>query len=124
MYYIEDDVFYMTRGDSAHIRFCPISAGDDDYVMQPGDLLEFTVRQEPTDASRVLISIISTTNRITLRPEDTASLDVGEYSADAQLITASGDVYTIWPRLRGSARSTRRNTRNFILMSEVTMRNE
>ena len=47
-------------------------------------------------------------------------MEVGEYSADIEIVTADGRHFTVWPTLNKSMRSRVANYRNFILMSEVS----
>lgn len=123
MLIIEDSTIYLTRGDSARLQFRLRTSEGEDYEMGADDLLTLTLRALPDSASPVLLMVSGAPGAdiIPLRPEDTQALDVGEYSADVQLNTAAGDVYTVWPILEGRARTRVRNYKNFVLMPEVTM---
>ncbi len=106
-FYLESDVIYLTKGDDAALEISRIAAQDGSlYDMQSEDVLTLTVRVLPSADSPVLIQIDSLpgSNRIVLRHEDTAELNVGRYSADVQLTTADGKRYTIWPSVSGSGR--------------------
>ena len=122
-FYIESDVIYLTKGDDAVLEISSIAAEDgSQYEMQAGDVLTLTVRALPSADSPALIQIDSLpgVNRIVLRHEDTAELDVGRYSADVQLTTAEGMRHTVWPTIAGSGRYVVKNLNNFVIMPEVT----
>lgn len=114
------EVIEMTRSDYAEFG-CVIK--DDDgqpYEMQDGDSITMTVRREPKMNSEILFSVTSETDTIIIQHDDTADLEVGEYSADVQLMLADGRRFTFWPDLPDSMKKKERNFKNFILMPEVT----
>lgn len=121
---LENGVLKHTRGDTGGIKVTSIELEDGTpYEMQDGDTLTFTVRQKPTTSSPVLISVSSTTDEITLAPEDTKDVPAGKYSADIQLNTRSGDIFTIWPEKaapNGKIQPTTQNFENFWIWPEVT----
>lgn len=122
-FYVESDVIYLTKGDDAVLEVSSIEAQDgSQYEMQAGEVLTFTVRALPSADSPVLLQIDSLpgSNRIVLRHEDTAELNVGRYSADVQLTTADSKRYTVWPTITGSGRYVIKNLNNFVIMPEVT----
>lgn len=122
-FYIESDVIYLTKGDDAVLEVSSITAEDGSaYELQAADVLTLTVRAVPSDQSPVLIQVDSLpgVNRIVLRHDDTAELNVGRYSADVQLTTADGKRYTVWPAITGSGRYVVKNLNNFVIMPEVT----
>lgn len=123
MFKIEDGVISITRGDDAVMEITAADESGTEYETQPGDVYTLTVRELPSRESAVLLEIPGApgSNRIPIRHEDTADLQVGRYSADVQLTTADGRRQTIWPELTGSARYKEKAFRNFILMPEVTM---
>lgn len=120
MFYIEDNVIYITKGDYGSIMLDLYDGEGVPYVMQEGDEVELTVRAQPTSTSEVVLSSTSTGPLIEIQPEDTASAATGEYSADIQLSLADGKIFTFWPRLEGDARIKNRNFKNFVIMPEVT----
>ena len=122
-FFIENNVIYLTKGDDAVLEVSSIAAEDgSQYEMQTGDVLTLTVRAMPSADSPALIQIDSLpgVNRIVLRHEDTAELNVGRYSADVQLTTAEVRRFTVWPNIAGSGRYVIKNFNNFIIMPEVT----
>ena len=122
-FFIENNVIYLTKGDDAVLEVSSIAAEDgSQYEMQTGDVLTLTVRAMPSADSPALIQIDSLpgVNRIVLRHEDTAELNVGRYSADVQLTTAEVRRFTVWPNIAGSGRYVIKNIKNFIIMPEVT----
>lgn len=122
-FYIESDVIYITKGDDAVLEVSSITAEDgSSYALRDADVLTLTVRSIPSADSPVMIQIdaLPGSNRIVLRHEDTAELNVGRYSADVQLTTAEGKRFTVWPNIAGSGRYVIKNFNNFIIMPEVT----
>lgn len=124
-FYLESDVIYLTKGDDAVLEVSSIEAQDgSQYELKSEDVLTLTVRALPSAESPVLIQIDSLPgiNRIVLRHEDTAELNVGRYSSDVQLTTADGKRYTIWPSVSGSGRYVVKSFNNFVIMPEVTIK--
>ena len=121
MLIIEDGVINITKGDDAALDV-EISAGENAYEMGENDVLTLTVREQPSGEYPVLLSVssIAGSNRILIRSEDTKDMETGRYSADVQLTDGSGNIYTVWPELEGSARYKVKNLKNFIVMPEVT----
>ena len=122
-FYIESGAIYLTKGDDAVLEVSSIAAQDgSQYEMQAGDVLTLTVRTLPSADSPALIQVDSLPgkNRIVLRHEDTAELNVGRYSADVQLTTADGLRNTIWPQISGAGRYVVKSYNNFVIMPEVT----
>lgn len=97
MLYIKDDgTIRLTRGDTARLTIPIInSASNDEYVMQSGDVLFFTVKKSAKDTNYLFQKESTGTNAIHIKPEDTNNLSFGKYKYDVQLTTAPGDVYTI-----------------------------
>ena len=115
------DVINLTRGDDAIIEV-PLTINDDEeYEMDSNDYLIFAVRELPSPDSPVLLSIASDhgVNKIVFSHDDTKDMDIGFYSAEIQLMTSDGMIYTVWPKLTGNARTSKSNRKNFVLMTEV-----
>lgn len=119
---------WMVRGDDERIEV-PLYVVENgervDFEMAAGDVLTLTVRELPDAAAPVLMQISGAPgqNVIPIRHEDTKDLAVGRYSADIQLMTADGLRKTVWPDFEaGSSKRWRmQNTKNFCIVSEVTM---
>lgn len=122
MFRIEDNVIYITRGDSAVFGVTAYIDGDSSspYELNEGDYFTLTVRKLASKRSDVLFSVNSTNGRIVLSNEDTSDADVGKYSADIQLNMANGDRYTIWPKFEMVKSAREYNYKNFCIMPEVT----
>lgn len=125
MIYISQDgngeVINLTRGDDAVIEV-PLTINDDvPYDMDSNDYLIFAVREVPSPESPVLLNIESEhgVNRIVFSHDDTTDMAIGFYSAEIQLMTSDGMIYTVWPKLTGNARTSKSNRKNFVLMTEV-----
>lgn len=125
----DDGVITMFRGDTVALEVdmtvynADGSVAEDNYAMSNGDKLILTVRSLPSRTSPVLFQITSSTSQILIRPEDTANVDPGEYSADIEFRKADGTVNTIFPLLQNlpsRALKTVVNWKNFIIVGEVT----
>ena len=96
---IKGKTIYLTRGDTAMftITIYYPNSSNQEYVVQDGDVVSFTVRSEAkkNDASDFLLQKRMVDGAITIEPEDTAGLDYGEYLYDVEITTASGVVNTI-----------------------------
>lgn len=119
---------WLVRGDDERIDVPLYVAKNDElipYEMQPGDTVTLTVRKEPDADSPILLQITGAPGQtvIPIRHADTKNLPLGRYSADIQVLTADGLRKTVWPDFEAgsSNRWKVRNTRNFYLVSEVTM---
>lgn len=122
MFLIEDGVIYLTRGDYAEIEIAITDGDGTPYTMAEGDTLTFSVRETPSDDSSLQFAVTSLTNRIIINHADTAGMEPGNYSADAQLTDAAGRRRTVWAHVPDQANKRGRtsNWKNFILMPEVT----
>ena len=123
MFKIVDDIIYITRGDNAVLEITSYTDEDEqtEYELQEGDTYTFTVRQVASQKFPIVFQVTSGTKRIIISQEDTKDAQVGKYSADIQLNTASGDTKTIWPKFDVVQPSKEFNFKNFCIMPEVTM---
>ena len=119
-----DEVINLTRGDDAAVVFPMVNMDDEPYVMGETEYLIFGLRYVPSKDSELLVNIesIPGSNRIVFCHDDTADLDIGEYSAEVQLMTSDGERITVWPKPIGRYRSREINRKNFCLMPEVVTR--
>lgn len=92
----------MTRGDTLLLRVIPTRAGEP-YIPLPGDTMRFALKRDrmnmrgtwmvdPQPLIRKDIPI--DTMLLRLEPEDTSSLDFGNYMYDCELTMADGFVST------------------------------
>lgn len=95
MFRIENENIYITRGDSAGFSV-KIYNGTEEYTLQEGDLLTFTVRRNVYSPIKVIEKEL-TDAEIELAPADTNGLPFGNYVYDIQLTFANGDINTIIP---------------------------
>ena len=93
---------YITRGDSVSMDITltqPLPPYEE-YTLQTGDKLVFTVRETAKtleDTPEILIQKEFTDNRLELTGNDTAELEYGKYVYDIQLIFNSGEINTVIP---------------------------
>ena len=91
MYKVTDNQIYITRGDSAVLNL-----SIEGYTPADGDEINFSVKKNCNDRN-VLISksIDPTAMTISITPEDTDSLEFGDYWYDVELRRAGGVVDTV-----------------------------
>ena len=119
------DVINIHRGDDGALTIPLVDkATKETYEMGPTEYIIFSVRERPDEASPLLLESETEpgSNVVVLTHEQTAAMDVGEYSADAQLMTRDGLRDTVWPELKGKDRTSTENRKNFCVMPEVTYR--
>lgn len=123
MIYVEDGIINLNRGDDAALTIELTDTNGEEYVMDSSEYLIFGLRETPSEDSELLLEISSDlgSNIIRFRHADTADLQVGFYSAEAQLMLSDGQRITVWPKLTGQARTSKGNRRNFCLMTEVVL---
>lgn len=112
----------LTRGDDAVIEVPLKNIDEEEYVLGEDEYLIFDVRAVPREDSELLVHIesIPGSNRIVFTHEDTADLEVGQYSAEIQMMTSDGKRVTVWPKPIGKYKTKdTANRKNFILMPEV-----
>ena len=83
----------ITRGDTATIDISIKDETGQEYNLQTGDVLLFSVKRLPI-ASNPVIEKTFTNKQLILSSADTDSLSFGTYKYDITLITASGEVCT------------------------------
>ena len=125
----EDGVITMHKGDNAEfvvdLALLDETGADvgEAYEMHEGDVLTMTVRKRPSADFPIEFSVSSTNNVITIRPQDTANMAIGKYSADIQL-SSGGKIMTVFPLLENltdKQRSSTTSWNNFVLAGEVTV---
>lgn len=95
MFRIENDNIYLTRGDTAGFSIV-LFDGIEEYEMQDGDTLTFTVRKNVYSPD-ILIQKVVTENEFAFSPRDTQGYPFGNYVYDVQLNFANGDINTVIP---------------------------
>lgn len=88
----------ITRGDSAYISFSLSDLEGNPLVLEDGDRVRCQVRMRPIDGELLFDGVITEAPNGEMiwhiYPEDTASLDVGDYYWDAQVEYSNGDIFT------------------------------
>ena len=93
---IVDNRIYLTRGDSASIDIRLTDATGAEYEPVAGDKIYFRLKKNVFGSSLLLVREISpTTLTLELKPNDTAGLDFGLYRYEIELVTSSGDRFTV-----------------------------
>lgn len=83
----------ITRGDTATIDISIKDESDQEYTLQAGDKLLFSVKKLPI-ASNPVIEKTLTAKQLILSSDDTDNLSFGVYKYDITLLTALGDICT------------------------------
>ena len=87
---------YLTRGDTANIDIRLTDSSGAEYEPVAGDKIYFRLKNAVFGSSLLLVREISpTTLTLELKPADTASLDFGLYRYEVELVTSSGDRFTV-----------------------------
>lgn len=111
MFDVANGVIRITKGDTAVLQVDLKYPDGSEYEMQSGDTLTLTVRRRPNFP--ILLEKISTTNIISLEPEQTKNLEVGTCCFDIQLTTADGSIYTV-------VGLTDKYSTNMVVYAEIT----
>ena len=123
---VADGVIYLRKGDTESLS---VSAknGETAYSFLADDVLTFTIRELPEQASEVLltqsvtVSAPAQTVEITLPASLTRQLSAGKYSCDVQL-NSGGTIKTLFPITNTeSPRYKATNWKNCIVEGEVTV---
>lgn len=84
----------LTRGDTAVIDLAITIDGE--AYNYSNDLVQFTVKKDTVTSDKILQKTFNGTS-ITIDPADTSGLDYQTLKYDVQIITQSGDVFTVIP---------------------------
>lgn len=121
---IIDDKIYLVRGDDETLTV-ELTSGEEEVTLADTETLTLTVRKLPASDSPVVFSSTSEagSNQIVIAHADTEEAEYGEYSADIQLLTATGKRKTVWPVVDADniPKAAAKNLKNFIILPEVTM---
>lgn len=95
MLYINGNTIRLTRGDTAYLTV-PIKTEDgEEYIMQSGDVLTFSVKKNKLAEEYLFQKVVNGSNEIHIEPSDTTDIPYGKYRYDVQMNLSSGDVFTI-----------------------------
>ena len=96
LYVNEDNSIHLTRGDTARIS---VSVTNDvtgnEYEMNKSATLTLTIKKRETDSQPLVKKVLTGSTSFHLLPSDTKNLSFGTYVYDVELVTETGDVYTI-----------------------------
>ena len=93
---IVDNRIYLTRGDTASIDIRLTDATGGDYEPVAGDKIYFRLKNAVFGNTLRLVKEISpTTLTLALSEADTANLELGTYRYEVELVTSSGDRFTV-----------------------------
>ncbi len=84
----------ITRGDTLNLEIKLTDQNGDDYVLQEGDELVFTLKKDVYTQEILLQKNISG-NRLTITHIETQTMKYGTYVYDVQLTQSNGDVTTV-----------------------------
>lgn len=86
---------FLTKGDNAELTIDVIDSDGNARGIYDDDVVVMTVRKHVN--SDVAITKTAVKNTISFIPDDTKSLEAGQYRYDIQLTTFGGNIYTIIP---------------------------
>lgn len=90
-----DNTINLTRGDNCDIIVTIYDHNGDEYEIQEGDTVLFTMKINCETQDIVIQKDITSDCIISLTHNDTKSLAYGSYVYDVQLTTAGQEVYTV-----------------------------
>lgn len=96
-YSVKKNTITLTRGDTFKCQVSLTDAEGNPYEPVEGDVVRFAVKKTCTDPDRELLiekQVDMETLILTLTPEDTKTMDFGEYVYDMELRTSDGLVDT------------------------------
>jgi hypothetical protein len=95
----EDNTIQLTRGDTARLRVPLLIKVDEehtvDYEMDENDTLTLSIKKSAKDEISLTTKVAKGTNVIHIEPIDTKHLSFAKYKYDVELVTGSGDTYTV-----------------------------
>ena len=103
----QNNTITMTRGDTAVLKLDIIDEQGIPYDVTDSDVVLFTLKRSVLDKAVVFQKSMAD-GKIIIHPQDTASLDYGQYVYDVELTQGSGFVATVIPPSR------------FVVAEEVT----
>lgn len=112
---IEGYDMIMTKGDSEHFTV-DFFDGEDPYIVQSGDTVYFTVKEneytEEIQIQKIITNFTGSEVAFSIEPEDTKNLKKKLFLYDVQLTKANGETITVIPPPNQISR--------FILGGEIT----
>lgn len=96
MFHVSSTNVSITRGDNATLCVS-LSKLDAPYVLQDGDMLVLTVKDNPNDEEGLIQLVADDEGVFTFLPSSTNDIPFGNYKYDIQLTTSEGEVYTVIP---------------------------
>ena len=93
---LEDNIIYLTRGDSAVFEIDLRDEKDDEYQIQEDDVIRFAMAKKYADGNPLIIKEVDhETRTVEIDPEDTKELPFGTYVYDVEVTDGYGHVSTV-----------------------------
>lgn len=93
MFIIEDDVLYLTRGDTAYINVALQDANGE--ALDGTAAITFSCKKNVEDENYAFQCFCNYPEQIKIKPEQTKGLEYGKYLYDIQVAMDNGDIFTI-----------------------------
>ena len=93
MFIIEDDVLYLTRGDTAYLNVALQDA--DGEALDGTAAITFSCKKNVKDENYAFQCFCNYPEQIKIEPEQTKELEYGKYLYDIQVTMDNGDIFTI-----------------------------
>ena len=89
----------LTRGDTFKKVIIIENQDGEEFQPQDGDVVRFAMKKTYKDEKPLLVKILDIEDLLLeLTPEDTKSLNYGDYVYDVEITLSNGEVYTIIDR--------------------------
>ena len=93
--YIDGTEITLTRGDTFKTVITINNHDSEVYQPQEGDVVRFAMKKKYKDEKPLLVKILDNEDLLLeLTPEDTKSLNFGDYVYDIEITLSNGEVYT------------------------------
>ena len=94
MHKISGNNITLTRGDTLKVKV-DLYENNEAYTPEAGDVIRFAMKKQYSDANPILnITIPNATQILTIEPNDTKTLEFGEYKYDIEITKTDGTVDT------------------------------
>lgn len=95
LYVLPNKTIRLTRGDTAYLTIPIATSIGEEYVVGAEDAITFSVKKNVNDVQYLIHKTVVGSNVLKIEPIDTKDLAFGKYKYDVELITASGDIFTL-----------------------------
>lgn len=95
LYVLPNKTIRLTRGDTAYLTIPITTSIGEEYVMSTEDTIKFSIKKNLNDEQYLVHKTVVGSNELKIEPIDTKDLAFGKYKYDVELVTVSGDIFTL-----------------------------